>query len=88
VDKVDKSLLGADLAQARSELRASTDAILLTNLVSHRTRVCWWLSRKLGGRSVFGKRDERLYKQTVTIAADSPITRERPRDAGTSGAAT
>jgi hypothetical protein len=22
------------------------------------TRFCWWLSRKLGGRTVFGKRDE------------------------------
>lgn len=26
-------------------------------LISRWTRFCWWLSRKLGGRSVFGKRD-------------------------------
>ena len=27
------------------------------NLASRWTRFCWWLSRKLGGRSVFGKWD-------------------------------
>ena len=28
-----------------------------SHVVSRRTRFCWWLSRKLGGRSVFGKQD-------------------------------
>ena len=27
-------------------------------LIGRWTRFCWWLSRKLGGRTVFGKRDE------------------------------
>jgi hypothetical protein len=58
VDKVDKSLLGADFDYARSQLRDSTEGIVLTNLASRWTRTCWWLSRLLGGRSVFGKRDE------------------------------
>jgi hypothetical protein len=28
------------------------------SVVPRWTRFCWWLSRKLGGRTVFGKRDE------------------------------
>lgn len=49
-------------------------------------------ARQDGTYNISRERCEQIAKealgQTVTKPADSPITRERPRDAGTSGAAT
>lgn len=43
------------------ELRPMQDLpfpLRTSSVVSRWTRFCWWSSRKLGGRSIFGKRDE------------------------------
>lgn len=47
-----------DLVKAQRDLAESWDSMFAQqNLASRWTRLCWWLSRKRGGKSVFGKQD-------------------------------